>query len=63
MSEYGTIERSREGGAILSERLFAYPIERVRFAITEPKHLADWWLPFITEVRAELREGSSTAFD
>jgi uncharacterized protein YndB with AHSA1/START domain len=61
--QYGTIERTQEGGTIRFDRELAYPVEEVWSAITEPARLADWWPPFAADITVDLREGGSIAFD
>ncbi|HEX4162072.1 MAG TPA: SRPBCC family protein [Acidimicrobiales bacterium] len=58
-----TLERTESGGLIRFERVFPNPIEDVWSALTEPERLADWWPPFATNVRVDLREGGTMSFD
>lgn len=58
-----TFERTAEGGLIRFDRQYAYPIEEVWAAITQPQRLADWWAPFAADITVDLREGGSIAFD
>lgn len=58
-----SIERTPEGGYIRFVRHLPYPVEEVWSALTQPERLADWWAPFATSIRVDLREGGSLAFD
>ena len=58
-----TLERTADGGLIRFERTFPNSIEDVWSALTEPDRLADWWPPFATDVRVDLREGGTLSFD
>ncbi|MEO5840892.1 MAG: SRPBCC family protein [Acidimicrobiales bacterium] len=55
----GTIERTADGGVIRFERRLAHPIRDVWDALTNPKRLAEWWLPFDADITVDLREGGS----
>ena len=58
----GTLERTDEGGTIRFVRALPYPIRDVWTAITDPEHLADWWLPFDADITVDLREGGEMRF-
>ncbi|AXY73776.1 hypothetical protein D3H65_07205 [Paraflavitalea soli] len=53
-SRYGTITKGPEGYSVRIERLFAYPMEQVWQAITDPTKVAIW----LAEVTMELEEGA-----
>ncbi len=54
----GTIERTSDGGAVIGfERHLPYAVADVWTAITDPEHLAQWWLPFDADITVDLREG------
>ena len=59
----GTLERTAEGGVIRFERRLPYPIRDVWDAITNPKRLAEWWLPFDADITVELTEGGQMIFE
>lgn len=58
----GTLERTPDGAVIHFERHLPYPIEAVWDAITKPERLADWWLPFETDITIDLRPGGELVF-
>lgn len=58
----GTIERTADGGVIRFERHLPYPIRDVWNAITDPKRLSQWWLPFDADITVDLREGGEMVF-
>ena len=61
-SKDGTLERTDDGGMIRFERHLPYPVAAVWDAITNPERLADWWLPFDTDITVDLREGGAMDF-
>ena len=58
----GTMERTADGGVIRFERHLEYGIRDVWDAITNPKRLGDWWLPFDAEITIDLRTGGEMKF-
>jgi uncharacterized protein YndB with AHSA1/START domain len=58
----GTLERTADGGVIRIERHLPYAISDVWDAITNPQRLAEWWLPFDTDISIDLREGGQMVF-
>ena len=61
--ELATLERTHDGGLIRFERTLSHSIDQVWSALTETDRLADWWPPFATDVRVDLREGGTMSFD
>jgi uncharacterized protein YndB with AHSA1/START domain len=43
MPDLGSVERHGSKGTVRFERRFAYPVERVWRAITEPAQAITWW--------------------
>jgi uncharacterized protein YndB with AHSA1/START domain len=61
-SAHGTVDREGQEGTIRFERVLAHPVDRVWTAITTPKGLADWWLPFPADIDIDLQVGGLIAF-
>lgn len=53
----GELERTADGGVIRFERHLSYGVRDVWDAITTPERLAQWWLPFDSDITIDLHEG------
>ena len=62
MSRDGTLERTPDGGVIRFERHLAHSPEAVWAAITDPAHLAQWWLPMPADITVDLVVGGLMEF-
>jgi len=58
----GTLDRTPDGGVIRFERHLRAPVAAVWDAITNPRRLADWFMPFDVDVTVDLREGGEMVF-